>query len=526
MFNWESSISALGVSAMENFSEESKKGEEEREKEGSPSFKEVYPLKEPYVYAAVSTDPKTLGLKYLVIEPTLTEAEKKALERIRDILFQVLDVDLRSLGGREKAEEWLRGYVRRVVKGYKVKVGEGSLDKIEYYLLRDLINYGKIDPLMHDHMIEDISCDGPRIPLYVWHRRYESLPTNIVFEDDEELDSFVVRLAYLAGKHISIANPLLDASLPDGSRIQLTYGREVTRKGSTFTIRRFRADPLTVTDLVTFNTMNSEMAAWLWMMIEKKANILIGGGTASGKTTTLNALSAFIPPDQKIVTIEDTAELNLPHENWISSVARVGFGSSGSAEITLFDLLKAAMRQRPDYVIVGEVRGEEAFTLFQAMATGHGGLSSIHCDSVVSAFNRLESEPMNIPRTLLPTLDVVVMQSKVRLADQTVRRVTSVVEVLDLDPVSKEIITSEVYRWNPRKDSFEYSGKSVLMEKVMEDYGLTREEVSREFENRVMLLDWMALNNVRRIDEVGRAIREYYADPERVMEKVRLRLSA
>ncbi len=490
----------------------------------SPSFKEVYALKEPHVFAAISTDPETLSSKYHVLEPSLLDEERAALNKIREIMFQVLDINLNSIGSRSKAEEWLRKYIKRIVKGYKIKVGEGSLEKIAYYLTRDLINYGKIDPLMYDHMIEDISCDGPGIPVYIWHRTYESLPTSIIFENENELDSFVIRLAYLAGKHISIANPMLDASLSDGSRIQLTYSREVTRKGGTFTIRRFRADPLTISDLVTFNTMNSMMAAWFWFMIERKANILIGGGTASGKTTSLNALSTFIPTYDKVITIEDTAELNLPLENWISSIARLGFGASSAADITLFDLLKAAMRQRPDYVIVGEVRGQEAFTLFQAMATGHGGLSSIHADSVASTFSRLETEPMNIPRSLLTILHVVAMQAKVRLAERITRRITSIVEVVEMDPVSKEIITNEVFRWDPQRDAFMFSRKSVLLDRFTRDFGLTGEYVSNELERRSMLIEWMVRSKIRRVGEVGRAIRDYYADPEGAIEKVKLRL--
>jgi len=492
----------------------------------SPSFKEVYPLKEPHVFAAISTDPETLSSKYHVLEPILIPEEKVALEKIKSIMFEVIDVNLNSISTREKAEEWLRDYARKIVVGYKIKIGEGSLDKIEYYLARDLIHYGKIDPLMHDHMIEDISCDGPETPIYIWHRKYESLPTNVVFENANDLDPFTVRLAYLSGKHISIANPMLDASLTDGSRIQLTYAKEVTRKGSTFTIRRFRADPMTIIDLIDFNTLNSMMAAWFWLIIERKANTLVGGGTASGKTTCLNSLCAFIPTYDKIVTIEDTAEMNLPNENWISSIARIGFGSSGAADINLFDLLKAAMRQRPDYVIVGEVRGTEAFTLFQAMATGHGGLSSIHCDSVPSALNRLESEPMNIPRTLLTILDAIVLQSKVRLADRVTRRMKSVVEIVEMDPISKEIITNEVFRWDPKTDTFEYSGKSVLLDKIMKDFGLSKQYIATELERRSRLLEWMLHNKIRRVDKVGRMISNYYADPEGVSEKVNLRATS
>ena len=491
----------------------------------SPSFAEITPLREPHVYAAISNDPQNMSLKYVVMEPTLAEDEKKALKAIKDILFQILDVNMRSLGSTENAEKLLRDKVLKIIKDYKINIEEGTVDKIQYYLIRDLISFGVIDPLMHDHMIEDISCDGPNIPVYIWHRRYESIPTSLLFEDENELDSFVVRLAYLAGKHISIANPMLDASLGDGSRIQLTYAREVTRKGSTFTIRRFRADPLTVVDLIDLNTMGYDMAAWFWFAIEKKSNILIAGGTASGKTTTLNSLSAFVPTNSKIVTIEDTAELNLNHENWISAIARIGFGSSGAADITLFDLLKAAMRQRPDYVIVGEVRGDEAFTLFQAMATGHGGISTIHADSPTSAFNRLESEPMNIPRTLLTILDTVAMVQRVRVADRSTRRVTSIAEVVELDPVSREIIQNEVFRWDPVKDTFEYSGRSILVDRITKEFGLTKDYVSEELKRRRMLLEWMYLNKIRRFGDVGRVIRDYYADPEGMVEKIRLRMT-
>ena len=489
-----------------------------------PSFMEVYALMEPHVYAAISRDPETGGVKYHVIEPTLTDGERKSLDRIREIILHVINVNLNSLGSREKAEEWLSSYVDRVIRNYKVNVESESLGKIKYYLARDLVGFGKIDPMMHDHMLEDISCDGPRIPIYVWHRVYESLPTNVTFDDEGELDSFIVRLAYLAGKHISIASPMLDASLRDGSRIQLTYGREVTRKGSTFTIRRFRADPLTIPDLIELGTMSPMMAAWFWIVVERKLNILIGGGTASGKTTTLNALCTFIPANSKIVTIEDTPELNIPHENWVSSVARVGFGPGGVADITLYDLLKAAMRQRPDYVIVGEVRGEEAYILFQAMATGHGGISSLHCDSVTSAFSRLESEPMNIPRTLIPILNVVLIQSRTRLAEKVTRKVTTVVEIVELDPVSKEIITNEVFRWDPKRDVFEYSGRSILLDRIMKDYGVTREYLTGELERRGLLLEWAARNRIRRVGEVGELIRYYYINPEGAMEKVKLRL--
>lgn len=490
-------------------------------KKGTISFREVYPIQEPYVYAAIIKE-KTGKIKYEVIEPTLLKEEEEQLEEIKKLLMEEIDISLKEVETREKAEEYLKRKFQEVIKDYKLKIAEEAIDKLLYYVVRDFLGYGKIDPLMKDHLIEDISADGVGIPVYVWHRVYESMPTNIVFETEEELNSFIVRLAYLAGKNISLATPLIDASLPDGSRVQLTYGNEITRRGSTFTIRRFRVDPLTISDLIAFNTMSAEMAAYFWYIIENRSSILVSGGVAAGKTTTLNCLSMFIKPELKIVSVEDTPELNLPHENWIPSVVRPGFGLNGKGSITLFDLLKAAVRQRPDYIIVGEVRGEEAYTLFQAIATGHLGMCTLHAESVEAVINRLESEPMNIPRPLIAMIDDIVIQIRTEVNGKPARRVSTVTEIVGMDPKTKEILAHEVYKWDPKSDSFVYSGKSYVLERHRERLGLTKKEVENEIEKRKAVLQWMVENNIRRYTEVAKVIREYYADPDRVYRKVRV----
>jgi flagellar protein FlaI len=379
---------------------------------------------------------------------------------------------------------------------------------------------------MKDHLIEDISADGVNIPIYVWHRLYESLPTNIIFKEEAELDSFTVRMAYLAGKNISIASPILDASLPDGSRVQLTYGSEVTRRGSTFTIRRFRVDPLTISDLIAFKTISSEMAAYLWYVVENRASVLVAGGVASGKTTMLNCLSMFIKPEMKIVSVEDTQELNLPHENWIPSVVRLGFGHENrkGGTITLFDLLKAAVRQRPDYIVVGEVRGEEAYTLFQAMATGHLGMCTIHAESVESVINRLESEPMNIPKPLVAMTSVIMVMARTEIEGRPARRISTTAEVLGLDPKIGNVATEEVFHWNPKFDQFSFSDHSTLLERQRNKLGLGEEDVKRELSRRQTVLNWMASAGIRRHTEVANVIREYYTNPDRVFQKARVGL--
>ena len=480
---------------------------------------EGYPLN---IYAAVTKEEGREGYTYAVIEPSLSEAEKARLADLKKLLVDELDVDLRSITTPAKAEAYLSEKVRGLAKKYGYKISTPAMTKLLYYLTRDFIHLGKIEPLMRDKLIEDISCDGAGIPIYIWYRDYESIPTNIAFETEDELDTFVSKLAYSAGKHVSLAEPIVDASLTDGSRLHLTYGKEITQKGSTFTIRKFRVDPLTIVDLIRYNTLSSDVAAYLWYLIEKKLALLIAGGTASGKTTTLNALSMFIEPGEKIVSVEDTPELNLPHENWIQSVTR-GVGTAG--EITMFDLLKASLRQRPDVLIVGEVRGEEAFTLLQSIATGHGGLGTIHADSVEATINRLTTEPMNIPRSLAgTTLDCIVMQLKIRLAERSVRRVVAVTEVVGHDPRTDEIVLNDAFKWDPIVDRFTYSGRSKLFDKITLKFGTRPEEIRRDIDGRKVFLDWLVAKNIRGHAEVSNQVREFYGGPYAVINKAKVEL--
>lgn len=490
------------------------------------SFREAYPIQEPYIYAAIVKDPETQKTRYEIIEPTLQEQDEKQLRDLKTFLMDEIDVNLKDIETRAKAEDYLRNKTKEMIKKYRMKIAPESVDKLIYYVIRDFIGYGRIDSLMKDHLIEDVSADGVNIPIYVWHRIYESIPTNIIFKEEAELNSFIIRMAYLSGKNISIASPILDASLPDGSRIQLTYGSEVTRRGSTFTIRRFRVDPLTISDLITLKTISSETAAYLWHIIENRASVLVAGGVASGKTTMLNCLSMFIKPEMKIVSVEDTQELNLPHENWIPSVVRLGFGHEDkrNGSITLFDLLKAAVRQRPDYIIVGEVRGEEAYTLFQAMATGHLGMCTIHAESVEAAMNRLESEPMNIPKPLVAMTNVIMIMNRTEIDGRPARRVNNTTEVLEFDAKENKIRTEEITTWNPKFDKFSSLNRSFLLERHMNKLGISEEDVKRELYRRQTVLEWMSREGIRRHIDVANVIREYYASPERVFQKARVGL--
>ncbi len=481
---------------------------------------ETYPINPPYCYINITRDLTKGNITYMVVEPELNQDDLANLQRLKDILNQVLVLKPADMQSKQSAANYLLKISQEIMDSYGFNLDAQTRGKLLYYIVRDNLGSGKIDALMNDQLIEDISCDGVNVPMFIWHRKFESIPTNIKFDNARELDSFALRLAYMCGSHVSIAQPMLDASLPDGSRLNLTYGSEVTRKGSTFTIRKFKLDPFTVTDLVTFGSISPEMSAFFWYAVENRVSILVAGGIAAGKTTLLNCLSMFIKPDLKVVSIEDTPELNLPHENWIPAATRTHFGiATESADVTLFDLLKASLRQRPDYIIVGEIRGEEAYTLFQAVSTGHLGMSTVHAESVESTVYRLESPPMNIPRTLIAGIDIILVQKRVELAGKASRKTVTTSEIVGLDPRSGEILTNEVYRWNPNGDTFDFTGRSYILEKIAEKKGISTEEASEEIQKRTKVIEWMTKKNIRNYKDVSNIIRSYVEKPELVMQE-------
>ena len=480
-----------------------------------------------HVYANIRYDPRSQGLLYKVIEPVLTPQENEMLKRIESTLVEELEVDFSALKTL-KAEQYLSQKLDSVISYYNFRMSERTRHFIEYYIQRNFIGFGKIDSLLNDPNIEDISCDGVGVPIYVYHRdqRFGSVRTNVKFDTEEELDSFVMRLSQKCGRSISIADPLLDGALPDGSRVQATFGSGISMKGSNFTIRKFTADPMTCIDLLNYGTVNSELLAYLWLAIEHGKSILIAGPTASGKTTMLNALSLFIRPELKVITIEDTPELRLPHENWVSQVSRTGFGPEGVSgkklgEIDLFDLLKASLRQRPDIIIVGEGRGREAYVLFQQMATGHPGLSTIHAESMMAVVNRLRTPPINLPPSLLQHLDLLLVLTRQRIKGKYIRRSKELVEITGYD-IEKDIPkTNTAFTGSASNDKYSYSGKSSILKLIMEITGGTPDSIYEEVKNRMKVLDWMKSKNIRDYRNVGRVIHEYYQNPSKLLNHIK-----
>ncbi|MCH7568909.1 MAG: type II/IV secretion system ATPase subunit, partial [Nanoarchaeota archaeon] len=355
-----------------------------------------YSLIAPYANSYIHWDSKLGELVYDVEEPVLNSNEKDILERLEEAMLELININVAVDKTIESMMEYIDKTARLLTQELNIKISEESYEKLFYYLYRNFIGLNKIEPLLRDFFIEDIECNGINTPIYIVHRIYRNMRTNLKFEKMDKLASFVEKLAQKAGKYVSYAEPLLDGTLSDGSRVNATYTEDITSRGPTFTIRKFTKVPWTPTQLIALNSISPEMLAYFWILIQYKSNIFITGGTASGKTTLLNALAFFIPPEARVVSIEDTRELNLPRENWIPAVARTSIGTGRVGEIDLFDLLKNSFRQNPDYVIVGEVRGKEAFVLFQGMASGHPSLSTMHSDSVDSMIRRLETPPIEL----------------------------------------------------------------------------------------------------------------------------------
>ena len=486
---------------------------------------DTYPVRPPFSYVRVLFDKRDYSRFYYVVEPKATKQETEDLNTIKEVLQRALNINKETLD--ESQEDFLKQAVDDILDSYRLKSRKSNRDKIHYYIERDLIGYGLIETMMRDPNIEDVSCDGPGVEIFVYHRRFESLRTNVMWEDELELEQYIIRMAQRCGKHISIAEPLLDATLMDGSRIVMTLGREVSTKGSTFTIRRFRDEPFTPVDLLEFKTFSSMQIAFFWLAMQYGMSMLFVGGTASGKTTSLNACSLFLPWQHKIVSIEETRELNLPHPNWIPGCTRQGFGGESggtgvkaAGEVDMYDLLRAALRERPEYIIVGEIRGAEAYVLFQAMATGHTTYSTFHADSIQSLVHRLENKPIEIPRVLIPALDGISIQIQTRVGGKRVRRNKGIIEIIGIDPHSHELLTNEAFRWDNTVDEFLFTGKSYILEKIMMKANLNRVEIMDEMKRRQLVIEWCLKKSIRDYKDFARVVAEYYVHPEDVMRQV------
>ncbi len=478
---------------------------------------ERYWVNEPYALVVILFNPEKNSNVYYVVEPKLSDFEDLFLREIKDRLKDVLLFE--DIKNDEDKDKILTDKVKRLVKEYSIDISPLTTEKILYFTRRDFIKFGKIDPLMHDDRIEDVSANGFGVPIYLYHKKYTNLATNVIYREDE-LDSYVIRLAQRCGKHISVAEPMIDATMPDGSRIQMTLGTTITTHGATFTIRKFSEVPITPVDLINWNTFSAEEMAYLWICIENNKSLIYAGGTASGKTSSLNAVSLFIPWQAKIISLEDTRELKLPHPNWIPGVTRDSFTADGKGTIDMYDLLKAALRQRPEFLLVGEVRGKEALTLFQAMSTGHTTFSTMHADSVSSAIHRLENPPISVPRTMIQALNIISIQSQTYVKGKRARRNMKLVEITDIDPTTRNLRTNDIFAWDALTDKFNRVGESKALNEITIRRGWNAGDMKKELMNRQKILEFMVNNKISDFNAIATIIHDYQVTPDKVLKKL------
>lgn len=482
--------------------------------ETPPEYEEIerYWIEEPFALAVVLTDKKSGEQLYHLVEPQLSPWEEEVLR----ITFQYLQDELLHTPPSADREEVITSKTLELLKSFGAPLDPRTVHKIQYYVKRRYLGYDIIDAFMKDPRIEDVSCDGSDIPIFLYHRNHQNVKTNISLDADS-LNSLVIRLAEISGKQLSLSRPMIDATLPEGSRLQATLGTQVTTRGSSFSIRKFISRHFTPVDLIKYNTFSPEMLTYLWMMAENNRSILVIGGTASGKTSTLNALAFFIPPAAKIVSIEDTRELSLYQENWIASVTRE-YG--GEKEIDMTDLLRQAIRQRPEGIIVGEVRGREAVTLFQAMALGHATYSTMHAGDVQEAINRLTGEPMGIPTSMLTVLDVICVQLLTYHGRKRVRRNQLIVELTGLEPATRQIRINSLYRWDPYTDSFKKIGASEHLSRIARERGWSPSKLSKEFTQRQKILEYLVEKDITDPKEISSVLRSFYYNPEKIVKQI------
>lgn len=453
-----------------------------------------------------------LGRKHLDRQRTLLgEYGNRAVDKINGLTSSVADyVPVESIS------ENLDSYNKEAYD----TITDENIDRVLYYIVRDFAEHEKLSPIMKDENIEDISCNGPEVPVFLYHKVYTDVITNVMYSRDE-LDQFVASLAQSSGKHISIAEPDLQGRMPDGSRMQLTYSDEISDEGSNFTIRKFQEEPFTPVDLIEYETFSLEQMAYLWLAIENEKSLIFAGGTASGKTTSMNAISLFIPPRAKIVSIEDTREITLRHSNWVKSVTRESFGGGGSGEVDMYDLLRDALRQRPEYIIVGEIRGEEAQTLFQAMSTGHTTYSTMHADDVGAAVRRLENEPINLPRQMLSSLDILSVQVRLINDGDIIRRCKEMVEIVDIDSDTEEIKSKTAFEYDPSSDDVEFKGDSEILEEIRVMNSWSQKQLQSEFDRRREVLRYLRDQvDVRDYEVIASVLRTYMQDKELIMKQI------
>ncbi len=478
--------------------------------EAPKDFKKVdltYYLVKPFVKAHVYFN--GVEIMYEVIEPKLAKNDIEIFNKIYKGILQLIDISPTKIPSHNKLVKYLEDKIRYLLEQYDIEITDNQFYKIVYFIHRDFVGLNEIEPLMHDDYIEDINCNGLNTEIYIKHRLFGNVKTNIKYSEEFKLKDFIIKLAQRCNRYITYSSPFLEGSLEDGSRVQGAISEEVSPRGPNFSIRKFRRIPFSPTELIVENSISAESLAYLWYMIEHQVNILIIGSAGAGKTTFLNAISLFIPINSKIVSIEDTRELRFYHENWIATVSRESFGGLKIGEVDLNKLLRESFRENPDYVVVGEVRGKETYVMFQGIASGHPTLSTFHSDDLTSVVSRLKTPPISLSSSLIDLLDIVITVAKYSKKNLLTRKVKKIEEFMSTDESTGKINTNNISVWNGSKDNFNYNKDSKLAGRIASNEGIDAVKIGREIEKRTKFLKKLVSQKIFNFDKVQKELQKY-----------------
>ena len=462
--------------------------------------------------------------KYKVLKFNFSDEEKLILEELRENL---IDLAISEKMSSFNEDLILRDIIRFLENRLQNRFDYDYKENLAKNMLKELIGYGEISSLIEDDDLEEIMVIGVDKPVFVYHREYGMMETDLMFDGEEKITNIIDSIARETNRRIDQQSPILDARLENGSRVNATIP-PLSANGPTITIRKFKKDPLTIVDLIRFNTLNTEMASFLWLCVDglgvKPANIIVSGGTSSGKTTLLNALSIFINPKERIITIEDTLELQIPHNHIIRMEART-VNIENQGEITIEDLVKNSLRQRPDRIIVGEVRGKEAITLFTALNTGHSGFGTLHANNSRETITRLTNAPMNVPKIMISSIDFIIMEKRIYRSDGiSYRRITEIVEVVGMEEGTVQL--SKLFEWDSEKDEFR---NLTIMSKTLEEIanlkGVSISFLNKEWKNRQLVLNYLVKNNISSQKDISKFLENYYLNPNYVLNEIGVSLN-
>ncbi|MEM5878890.1 MAG: ATPase, T2SS/T4P/T4SS family [Candidatus Aenigmatarchaeota archaeon] len=453
--------------------------------------------------------------------PEIAAGTSVLLEKIRTMLLTEIPIKPTELMDVTSIENLKRKFFEKGMEIFKKEmpfVNESTQKYLIGILMQEMFGLGKIEFLLADPNLEEVVINSSKEPVWVYHKKHGWLKTNVQIEQESEILNYANNIGRKVGRQITLLNPLMDAHLPTGDRVNATLF-PISTHGNTITIRKFRRSPWTIVDFIENKTLNYEVAALIWLAIQYEMNMIVAGGTASGKTSLLNVFMSFIPPNQRVVSIEDTRELQLADFlHWVPLTTREP-NPEGLGEVSMLSLLVNSLRMRPDRIIVGEIRrAREAEVLFEAMHTGHSVYATLHADTAEQALKRLINPPINVPESVIEALHLLAVAFRDRRLG--IRRMFQLSEILPGSEKQGPQLNT-LYRWKPVKDEIERENDSLrIVEEIGMHTGMTEQEIKENMDEKVGILKWFVENQVKDLNKLGRLIAIYYSSPEKLVKAV------